>query len=40
VVGAEHIYVDDSLTNEEAVSLLKTRLDDAYARALALTAKA
>ena len=39
VVGAEHIQVDDSLTDEEAVALLKARLDKAYARALALTAK-
>jgi lysophospholipid acyltransferase (LPLAT)-like uncharacterized protein len=39
VVGAEHIHVDDSLSDDEAVALLKGRLDDAYARALALTSK-
>jgi lysophospholipid acyltransferase (LPLAT)-like uncharacterized protein len=37
VVGGEYIHVDDSLTDEEAAALLKGRLDDAYARALALT---
>lgn len=39
VVGGDHISVDDSIDDEVAVALLKTRLDECYARALALTEK-
>jgi lysophospholipid acyltransferase (LPLAT)-like uncharacterized protein len=39
VVGGEHLTVDESMTDEEAAALLKLRLDDAYARALDITAK-
>jgi lysophospholipid acyltransferase (LPLAT)-like uncharacterized protein len=39
VVGAEHLHVDDSISDEDAVALLKSRLDEVYARALALTDK-
>src|SRR5690606_15609771 len=39
VVGADHILVDETMSDEEAVALLKQRLDDCYQRALALTEK-
>jgi len=39
VVGGEHIIVDEALEDEAAAALLKERLDDCYARALALTEK-
>lgn len=39
VVGAEPIQVDDTIDDESAAALLKARLDEAYARALALTAR-
>ena len=39
VVGADHILVDDTISDEDAQALLKQRLDEAYARALALTEK-
>ena len=40
VVGAEHLHVDEKISDEDAVALLKARLDEVYARALALTVKA
>ena len=39
VVGAEHIRVDDSISDEDAQALLKERLDEVYARALKITEK-
>jgi lysophospholipid acyltransferase (LPLAT)-like uncharacterized protein len=39
VVGAEHLHVADSIDDATGAALLKQRLDEAYARALALTAK-
>jgi lysophospholipid acyltransferase (LPLAT)-like uncharacterized protein len=39
VVGADHIRVDDAINDEDAQALLKSRLDEVYARALAITAK-
>lgn len=39
VVGGEHIHVDDGISDEDAIALLKLRLDAAYAEALTLTAK-
>ena len=39
VVGGEHLLVDDSLDDSAAVAVLKERLDEAYAKALQLTAK-
>ena len=39
VVGAEHIHVDGRITDDDAVALLKSRLDEVYARALAITEK-
>lgn len=39
VVGGEHLTVDDTISDEDALKTVKQRLDAAYAEALAVTAK-